>query len=89
MGDIKKKGLASKIYEREQRREETVHTENKTIDKISGHPCGKNKAISVRINELTYENFKKICEKRGLSSNSCINMLISDFVIENKDILDL
>lgn len=89
MGDMKKKSLASKIHEREQRKDETVHTENKTIEKISGRSYGKNKAISARVNETTYDNFKKICEKRGISFNSCINMLISDFVIENKDILDL
>lgn len=39
-------------------------------------------------NGTTYTNFKKICEARGLTSSAAINMLISDFVLENKQILE-
>ena len=89
MGDIKKNNrTADKILEREQRKKETVHIENNTIDKISDQDAGKNKAISARVNGTTYQNFKAICKARGLTSNACINMLITDFVRENKKILE-
>lgn len=88
MGDIVKRSTASKIQEREQRRKETVSVENETIDKISDKPYGKDKAISARVNGATYYNFKEICRARGITSNACLNMLITDFVRENKKILE-
>ena len=88
MGDMRKSSLADKVVQREQRKEETVHMENQTIEKISSRPRCKDKAISARVNGTTYANFKKICEHRGITSNSCLNMLITDFVRENKNILE-
>ena len=44
--------------------------------------------INTSVNGTTYTNFKKICEKRGLTSNEALNMLIYDFVLENKHILE-
>lgn len=92
MGDIVKKNsakisLEEKAAKREVRKQETVHRENRTIEHIAKKSGGKDKAISARVNSSTYTNFKKICEARGLTSNACINMLISDFVIANKHIL--
>ena len=96
MGDIMKKNivkterktLEEKATEREARKQETVHTENETINNIVKKPSGKDRPISARVNGTTYTNFKKICEARGITSNACINMLISDFVIANKHILE-
>lgn len=87
MGDIKKKSIAEKAAERDIRKQETVHTENGTIEKLTTRPKSKDKAISARVNGTTYTNFKKICDARGLSSNACLNMLITDFVRENKHII--
>lgn len=87
MGDIKR-STASKIKEREERKKETVHVENETISKISDKATRKDKAISARVNGSTYINFKKICDARGISANACVNMLITDFVRENKKILE-
>lgn len=87
MGDMKR-NTVSKIREREARKKETVHVENKTINKISDKAFGKDKAISARVNGTTYYNFKEICKARGITSNACINMLITDFVRENKKILE-
>lgn len=86
--DIKKKSLEEKAAEREARKLEIVHSENETIEKISKKAGGKDKAISARVNGTTYLNFKKICEARGLTSNACLNMLITDFVRENKKVLE-
>lgn len=90
MGDISKvkKSTADKIAAREIRKQETVHTENETIEKISKHPKIKDMQISARVNGTTYVNFKKTCEARGITPNACINMLITDFVRENKKILE-
>ena len=61
---------------------------NSTIDNLVKKPKGKDKAISARVNSETYIKFKKICAERGLTSNACLNMLISDFVIDNKHIIE-
>lgn len=87
MGDIKR-STASKIKEREERKKETVHVENETINKISDKGIGKDKAISARVNSTTYQNFKEISKARGLTANAALNMLITDFVRENKKILE-
>lgn len=95
MGDMikindakQKKSLEEKVIEREAKKQETVHNENETIENIAKRPGGKDKPISARVNGTTYANFKRICEKRGLTSNAALNMLISDFVLENKHILE-
>lgn len=94
MGDIVKKrvttkSLGEKVAEREARRQEiVVNIENKTIENLAGKPKGKDKAISARVNGSTYSSFRKICLARGLTANACLNMLITDFVRENKKILD-
>lgn len=88
MGDMAKKStksLEEKAAEREAREK---RTENTTIEKLMTKPKGKDKPISARVNSTTYMNFKKICEARGLTSNACINMLITDFVRENKNIIE-
>lgn len=92
MGDIlKKKTMSEKAAEREERKRETVHIENTTIDNIARvgkKTTGKDKAISARVNGDTYKNFKKICQARGLTSNACLNMLITDFVRQNLAIIE-
>lgn len=92
MGDIlKKKTMAEKAAEREERKKETVHIENTTIENIARgakKTTSKDKAISARVNGDTYKKFKKICQARGLTSNACLNMLIADFVRENIAIIN-
>jgi hypothetical protein len=84
MGD-----MAKKAAEREIRKKEAVHNiENVTIDKLVKKPGGKDKAISARVNGVTYKKFTDICKARGITSNACINMLITDFVRENKSVID-
>lgn len=96
MGDItkkteskkEKKSLEEKAAERELRKQETVRSDNKTIENLAGRKDRKNKAISARVNGSTYVNFKKICEARGITANACLNMIITDFVRENKAIIE-
>lgn len=89
MKKITKKSLEEKAAARAIRKQDTVHIENQTIEALSPkRPGSKDKAISARVNGTTYNNFKKICVARGLSSNAALNMLITDFVRENKSLLD-
>lgn len=48
---------------------------------------GKNKQISAKVNEKTYAMFARINEIYGISNNSALNMLISEYVRDKKDIL--
>lgn len=58
-----------------------------TIDKVSPKSRSKSKAISAKVYSGTYSKFKKICDARGMTANACLNMLITDFVRENRDVL--
>lgn len=89
MGDMKKKGLQKSLEEKVAEREARKPIiENRTIDTFAKKPGGKDKSISARVNGDTYINFRKICQARGLTPNACINMLITDFVRENRKILE-
>lgn len=88
MGDFKRKtSTADKILERQVRIKETVHEDNRTIERVISKNKLKDKAISARVNGMTYIRFKKICDARGLTANACLNMLITDFVRENQGII--
>lgn len=88
MGDMtKKKSMLEKATAREERKHETVHSNNETIENLAKNAKGKDKPISARVNGTTYAKFKRICDARGITSNACLNMLITDFVRENKTIL--
>lgn len=93
MSDLVKKNIGKSLEERaaerEARRQETVHIDNTTIKNMVKKPNGKDRAISARVNGTTYTNFKKICEARGITSNACLNMLITDYVRENKGVIDM
>lgn len=84
MGD-----LGVKAAERK-KRTESAKKDNKTVDFFTREhgAGGKNKSISARVNEDTYRDFKIICKGKGITPNACINMLISEFVHENKSYLE-
>jgi len=84
MGDIVKKNR----YDEKMERVKDIKVENKTIDMIRDRSYEKDKAISARVNGVTYNNFKKISRKKGLTPNACINMLMSEFVQRNKEYLE-
>ena len=89
MGDLQRKtSLADKVRSRQKIQRETVHEENRTIDRVVPAAKRKNKAISARVYGNTYIQFKKICDAKGLTANACLNMLIADFVRENKTAIE-
>ena len=48
----------------------------------------KDKQISAKVNEKSWENFTKINKVQGLSNNSALNMIINKYVRENKGIIE-
>lgn len=89
MGDIQRKiGLTDRMHVREKKRIETVHEENHTIDRVIHKTKHKDKAISARVYGDTYARFKKVCDARGLTTNACLNMLITDFVRDNSAVIE-
>ncbi len=83
--DNKMGDLGTKVAER-QKRTEAAKKENTTIDFFSREhgSGGKNKAISARVNDDVYADFKRICKAKSVTPNAKINELISDFVLENR-----
>lgn len=89
MGDLKKDNAVGRsIDSRDTKRSKSKRPENKTIDRITDNPRTKDKAISARVNSTTYAQFKAICTARGITANAALNMIITDFVRENKNVLD-
>ena len=84
MGDLEVKAAERK------KRTEKAKKDNQTIDFFTREhgSGGKNRAISARVNDDTYQDFKIICKGKGITPNACLNMLISEFVHENKSYLE-
>lgn len=80
MGDLGTKAAAR------QKRTEAAKKDNTTIEFFSREhgSGGKNRAISARVNDDVYSDFKKICKAKSITPNAKINELISEFVLDNK-----
>ena len=75
MGDLIKK---NKFREKE----ETVIEDKSVVRKIA--KASKNKMISASVNIENYEEFTKINKSKGMSNNSALNMLIADYINQNR-----
>ena len=85
MGDLLKKAREKEeTYARTQKLKDS----KKTIQNIAGTKAQKNLSISVKVNDRLYANFKAINKLKGVSNNSKINELISDYVRANQDCLN-
>ena len=60
----------------------------KAVSKIISNDGMKDKQISAKVNEKSWENFTKINKVQGLSNNSALNMIINKYVRENKGIIE-
>ena len=87
MGDLKKSNVtdfAASALEREER--STAH--KKTVSKIvAGRDRIKDKVISAKVYPETWERFSRITKNQGVSRNSIINFLISQYVKEYEEFL--
>ena len=48
----------------------------------------KDKTISLRVNSRVYEQFNAICRLSGTTSNGMLYMLMTQYVADNKDLLN-
>lgn len=79
--------LADALNEKEKESLEAAVKEKKPAKRINHDTTGKDKLISAKVNSMNYQKFADICKMKGVSKNSKINELISDFVLENEGIL--
>ena len=90
--------MAQSLYEKElekskeQKKTQKLDVTDKgrkaTVNRIITSDGEKDKQVSAKVNNKTWENFTKINKAQGLSNNSALNMLINKYVRENKAILD-
>lgn len=83
MGD-----LLSKAQAKEEKASAIEKKRTLKPDSIIKKSSRKNKMISAKVNDVTYQQFTKINQARGASNNSILNMLIADYVAANKGYLD-
>ena len=84
MGDLKKKSTVEVAAEREER----GMGKNGTVKRISGGRNNKDKIISAKVYPETWARFTEINRAQGMTNNSVINMLISQYVRNNKGLLN-
>lgn len=65
-------------------KEEAVVMEDKSVVKKIAAPEKKNKMISASVNVENYLEFTRINKAKGMSNNSALNMLIADYIANNK-----
>ena len=84
MGDLKKKSTVEAAAEREER----GARKSGTVKRISGGGNNKDKIISAKVYPETWARFTEINRAQGMTNNSVINMLISQYVRNNEGLLN-
>ena len=85
--------MAGRLIDQEEIQEEIQDNEPKrerrsAVDRLTSATGSKDKQISAKVNERTYELFTLINKTQGLSNNSVLNQLIYKYVRENKGVID-
>ncbi len=62
--------------------------ETKTVADVFKSNKEKNKMISAYVDIERYEKFKAINDKRGISNNRILNLMIADYVLQYEKLLD-
>ena len=62
--------------------------ETKTVADVFKSNKEKNKMISAYVDIDRYEKFKAINEKRGISNNRILNLMIADYVLQYEKLLE-
>lgn len=63
-------------------------SDKKPVEQIISKDGMKDKQISAKVNMKMYNEFTAINKIQGLSNNSALNMLISKYVRENRNLLE-
>ena len=72
----------------EQEKENSNATKKAPVERIISRDRAKDKQISAKVNMKIYSAFTTINKLQGISNNSALNMLITKYVRENKEILE-
>lgn len=72
----------------EQEKENSNATKKAPVERIISRDGAKDKQISAKVNMKIYSAFTTINKLQGISNNSALNMLITKYVRENKEILE-
>ena len=62
--------------------------ETKTVADVFKSNKEKNKMISAYVDIERYEKFKAINDKRGISNNKILNLMIADYVLQYEKLLN-
>ena len=73
---------------KEEQEKENSNTIKKAVERIISRDGAKDKQISAKVNMKIYSAFTTINKLQGISNNSALNMLITKYVRENKEILE-
>ena len=74
--------------EKKEQEKENSNVKKPTVEQIVSKDGAKDKQISAKVNMKIYDAFTKINKLQGISNNSALNMLITKYVRENKEILE-
>lgn len=72
----------------EEKEQTTSPKKEAAASKILASHSLKDKRISIRINSATYDKFALINSKLGTSNGGVVNMMISEYILKNKHLLD-
>lgn len=72
----------------EQEKENSSTIKKAAVERIISRDGAKDKQISAKVNMKIYSAFTTINKLQGISNNSALNMLITKYVRENKEILE-
>ena len=72
----------------EQEKENSNTIKKAAEERIISRDGAKDKQISAKVNMKIYSAFTTINKLQGISNNSALNMLITKYVRENKEILE-
>ena len=86
----KKKSLKEQIEEREQKAAEAATPKKPVVTRIAGDERSdkRSKTLSLRVYDDIHDAFTKINRRRGMTTNSVLNMLITQYIRDNKDFLE-
>lgn len=82
--------LNTKMEEQAAEREKRGKSQTGTVRRVAGktNASGKTKLISAKVSPEQWALFTQINKARGSSNNSALNVLIAEFIKENKEYLD-
>ena len=72
----------------EQEKENSNTIKKAAVERSISRDGAKDKQISAKVNMKIYSAFTTINKLQGISNNSALNMLITKYVRENKEILE-